>query len=98
VGSGIEGVVLSRVKKAASGLGGLAADLARAKTVSLKVGEWRETQLVGDAFGDWITKLPENDPYRQSLLKVNRVVAYLVLEVKGIFDRLHPSEIDCLPD
>jgi hypothetical protein len=95
VESGADGAVLSKVK---GGSGTLAADLKRARTVNLKVDAWRQVELVGDAFSDWVEKLPVDDTYKLSLLRQDRVVAYRVVEVKGMtailtFDEAAAAEI-----
>jgi hypothetical protein len=95
VGSGADGAVLSRVKGVS---GSLAADLKRARTVSLRVDAWRQVELVGDAFTDWVEKLPDADPYKRSLLRQDRVMAYRVVEVKGMtatltFDEAAAAEL-----
>jgi len=95
VGSGADGAVLSKIN---GGSGSLAADLKRARTVNLKVDAWRQVELVGDAFSDWVEKLPEADAYKRSLLRQDRVVAYRVVEVKGMtatvtFDEAAAAEI-----
>jgi hypothetical protein len=59
--------------RAGSKIGALAIHLKRAKKVSLKVDAWRQVQFVGDEFTDWFKQLPEEDPYKRSLLKQGRV-------------------------
>ena len=61
---------------------GLKASLSRAKSTDVKIDSWREVQIVGDDFAEWVKK-PENDAYRRSLTGIDRVVAYRAIEVKG---------------
>lgn len=73
-------VVLSQI----GGTIGLGADLNRAKSVKVSVGKWRKIDLEEDAFIDWIDGLPPENPYKKSVNRKGRLVAYRVYHVQGL--------------
>ena len=86
-------IVLSRLTNAS---GNLASELKRAKKVDLTVKRWRTVELEGDAFRDWVNTLPDNNGYKQSLGKQNRVVAYRAIEVEEMSATLTFDEADAV--
>ncbi len=73
-------VVLSQV----GGAIGLGADLNKAKSVQVGVDKWRKIEIEEDAFIDWIDSLPPGNPYRKSVNREDRFVAYRAYHVQGL--------------
>jgi hypothetical protein len=79
--SNVSGALLTQI-------GGVAGDLAstfdRASHVSFSVDGWRELRLDEGAFVTWVDGLPEDDAYRRALRRNERVVAWRVIQARGL--------------
>lgn len=67
---------------------GLKASLSKVDDVQVTAAAWREVQIIGDDYSEWVTR-PENEAYRRSMTGIDRVVVYRALQVKGLEATLH---------